>query len=170
MRETLGSHGTVRFDTVSGQPGAMLGVGTVSVEGDEATATPIFCLPGDPVAAQVCFEVFVRPALRKMQGWKTLNRSSVKARATFALQSPAGIREFLRVRIQGIPFVRIRSARPWRSEGSVDFCARVLERACGSPGRSHKCFRGNTSDVHAPGLSRGGVFPFAAIGVGPTSP
>lgn len=103
VRETLRPHGTVRFDTVSGQPGAMLGVGTVSVEGDEATATPIFCLPGDPVAAQVCFEVFVRPALRKMQGWKTLNRSSVKARATFALQSPAGIREFLRVRIQGSP-------------------------------------------------------------------
>lgn len=103
VRETLGSHGTVRFDSVGAQPGAMLGVGTVSVDGDESSATPIFCLPGDPVAAQVCFEVYVRPALRKMQGWKTLNRPSVKARCTSALQSQSGVREFVRVRIQGSP-------------------------------------------------------------------
>ncbi len=105
VREALGTAGTVRFDNVAAYPGSMLGVGTVSVEGDEddVTSTPIFCLPGDPVAAQVCFEVFVRPALRKMQGWKTLNRPSVKARATTDLKSTRGIREFVRVRIQGSP-------------------------------------------------------------------
>ena len=33
-----------------------------------ADATPIFTLPGNPVSALVSFEVFVRPALRRMRG------------------------------------------------------------------------------------------------------
>ena len=56
VREVLGSLGTVRFDNVAAWPGHILGVGTVGGE-DGGTATPIFCLPGDPVSAQVCFEV-----------------------------------------------------------------------------------------------------------------
>lgn len=104
VRETLGALGTVRFDKVAASPGAMLGVGTVSMEGDEdAREIPIFCLPGDPVAAQVCFEVYVRPALRKMQGWKKLNRPSVNAAITETLMSPLGVRQFVRVRISGDP-------------------------------------------------------------------
>lgn len=104
VRDTLGALGTVRFDKVAALPGAILGVGTVRMEGDEdAREIPIFCLPGDPVAAQVCFEVYVRPALRKMQGWKKLNRPSVNAATTEALTSPIGIRQFVRVRISGNP-------------------------------------------------------------------
>jgi molybdopterin molybdotransferase len=30
--------------------------------------TPVFSLPGNPVAAQLTFEMFVRPALRRMMG------------------------------------------------------------------------------------------------------
>jgi molybdopterin molybdotransferase len=33
-----------------------------------AGATPIFSLPGNPVAALLTFELFVRPALRRMMG------------------------------------------------------------------------------------------------------
>lgn len=97
VREVLSSLGTVRFDNVAAWPGRILGVGTVG-EG-----TPIFCLPGDPVSAQVCFEVYVRPVLRQMQGWKKLNRPSVSAHVDRGWYSPRGRREFVRVRLTGDP-------------------------------------------------------------------
>ena len=102
VREVLGSLGTVRFDNVAAWPGHILGVGTVGGE-DGGTATPIFCLPGDPVSAQVCFEVFVRPALRHMQEWKSLNRPVERAAVDRTWYSPRGRREFVRVRLAGDP-------------------------------------------------------------------
>lgn len=97
VREVLGSLGTVRFDSVAAFPGHTLGVGTVG-EG-----TPIFCLPGDPVSAQVCFEVYVRPAVRAMQGWSQLNRPTVLAKVDRGWYSPQGRREFVRVKLTGDP-------------------------------------------------------------------
>lgn len=97
VREVLGTLGTVRFDRVAAWPGHILGVGTVG------RGTPIFCLPGDPVSAQVCFEVYVRPALRRMQGWTNLSRPAVQARVDRAWYSPRGRREFVRVRLSGSP-------------------------------------------------------------------
>ncbi len=97
VREVLGMLGTVRFDNVAAWPGHILGVGTM---GDD---TPIFCLPGDPVSAQVSFEVYVRPALRQMQGWAKVTRPSVQARVDKGWYSPRGRREFVRVRLVGDP-------------------------------------------------------------------
>lgn len=97
VREVLGALGTVRFDSVAAWPGHILGVGHVG-EG-----TPIFCLPGDPVSAQVCFEVYVRPAVRAMQGWSKLNRPTVLARVNRGWYSPQGRREFVRVKLSGDP-------------------------------------------------------------------
>lgn len=102
VREVLGSLGTVRFDNVAAWPGHILGVGTVGHEVG-VMPVPIVCLPGDPVSAQVCFEVYVRPALRHMQGWAALNRPSVKARVNRGWYSPRGRREFVRVRLMGNP-------------------------------------------------------------------
>lgn len=117
VREVLGALGTVRFDNVAAWPGHMMGVGAVSLRGEgsapadadaaelspEQVGIPIFCLPGDPVAAQVCFEVYVRPALRHMQGWTNVNRPSVKAAVDRSWYSPRGRREFVRVRLSGRP-------------------------------------------------------------------
>ncbi|MBJ6724693.1 molybdopterin molybdotransferase MoeA [Geomesophilobacter sediminis] len=47
--------------------------------------TPVFALPGNPVAALVGFELFVRPALLKMMGHRALFRASVRARVTAAV-------------------------------------------------------------------------------------
>ncbi|QWW19941.1 molybdopterin molybdotransferase MoeA [Schaalia sp. 19OD2882] len=102
VREVLGSLGTVRFDNVGAWPGHVMGVGTVGGE-DGRCGTPVFCLPGDPVSAQVCFEVYVRPALRHMQGWTVLSRPSVKAKVDRGWYSPQGRREFVRVRLSGGP-------------------------------------------------------------------
>ncbi len=103
VREVLSVLGTVRFDNVAAWPGHILGVGTVGGEEDGTGATPIVCLPGDPVSAQVCFEVFVRPALRHMQGWAQLTRPSVRAAVDRSWYSPRGRREFVRVRLVGDP-------------------------------------------------------------------
>lgn len=103
VREVLSVLGTVRFDNVAAWPGHILGVGTVDGDGTGGGGTPIFCLPGDPVSAQVCFEVFVRPALRHMQGWVQLTRPSVRAAVDRSWYSPRGRREFVRVRLVGEP-------------------------------------------------------------------
>jgi molybdopterin molybdotransferase len=58
--------------------------------------TPIFTLPGNPVSAFVSFEVFVRPALRRMIGVEPLERPQVRAVLREAITSPAGKRQFLR--------------------------------------------------------------------------
>jgi molybdopterin biosynthesis enzyme len=42
-------------------------------------STPIFGLPGNPVSSMVSFELFARPALRKMIGHTNLDRPTVRA-------------------------------------------------------------------------------------------
>ena len=46
--------------------------------------TPVFGLPGNPAAAYLGFEMIIRPALRKMQGYSHFERPIVKARLTAA--------------------------------------------------------------------------------------
>ncbi|SHJ48860.1 molybdopterin molybdochelatase [Malonomonas rubra DSM 5091] len=46
--------------------------------------TPVFSLPGNPVSTMITFEEFVRPALLKMMGHRTLYKPLLKAR----LQEP----------------------------------------------------------------------------------
>lgn len=102
VKEVLSRLGTVRFDKVAMQPGMPQGFGTVGdrARGDGGTGTPIFTLPGNPVSSYVSFEVFVRPALRKMLGESALHRPLVEATAARGWSSPAGKRQFARVRVQ----------------------------------------------------------------------
>ncbi|GDY08089.1 molybdopterin molybdenumtransferase MoeA [Planctomycetia bacterium] len=44
--------------------------------------TLVFGLPGNPVSSLVCFELFVRPALRRMMGVSSAESVAVKARLT----------------------------------------------------------------------------------------
>lgn len=97
VKDVLAPLGTVRFDAVAMWPGRQLGVGHL---GD---GVPIFALPGDPVAAQVAFEVYVRPALRTMSGYAAVHRPSVRATVTRPWRSPAGRREFVRAQLTGNP-------------------------------------------------------------------
>lgn len=95
VKQVLSELGTVRFDKVAMQPGMPQGFGVV---GD--AKVPIFTLPGNPVSAFVSFEVFVRPAIRKMLGWPRLHRPTTKAVLQATLRSPEGKRQFARARIQ----------------------------------------------------------------------
>ncbi|MBI3028948.1 MAG: molybdopterin molybdotransferase MoeA, partial [Candidatus Rokubacteria bacterium] len=60
---------------------------------------PIFGLPGNPVSAMVTFELFVRPALRKMAGHTALHRPQIRARALSPIPNPGGRRGYLRVTV-----------------------------------------------------------------------
>ena len=44
--------------------------------------TLVFGLPGNPVSSLVCFELFVRPALRRLMGFSSAEPTAVKARLT----------------------------------------------------------------------------------------
>ena len=75
---------------VSMRPGKPITFGSI---GD----TPIYGLPGNPVSAMVTFELFVRPALRRMAGHRTLDRLRVRARAARRIANPGARRGYLRV-------------------------------------------------------------------------
>lgn len=100
LADVLAPLGTVRFDQVAMAPGFRHGFGTV---GEGVHAVPLFALPGHPVASQVAFEVFVRPALRAMAGHTDLFRPSVTARADVGWSSPAGVRQFVPAAVVGTP-------------------------------------------------------------------
>ena len=61
--------------------------------------TPIITLPGDPIAAYISFELFVRPMIRTMLGAATIHRPSVKAKLEKAIESSDGVRSYIRAAI-----------------------------------------------------------------------
>jgi molybdenum cofactor synthesis domain-containing protein len=65
------SEGTMRWMQVAVKPAKPFAFGTLATAG-----TPVFGLPGNPVAALVSYELFVRPALRAMAGHRGLERPS----------------------------------------------------------------------------------------------
>jgi molybdopterin molybdotransferase len=81
--------GSVSFTELAVHPCGMLGFGTVGAE-----EVPIICLPGDPGAALVGFELLARPVLQVLAGAEPVFRPSVRGHLLAAVQSPAGRREF----------------------------------------------------------------------------
>jgi molybdenum cofactor synthesis domain-containing protein len=62
---------------------------------------PIFGLPGNPVSSLVSFELFARPALRRMMGYERLDRPRVSAVAADGLvRRPDGKTHFARVALE----------------------------------------------------------------------
>jgi molybdopterin molybdotransferase len=86
---------------VSMRPGKPITFGTLG-------SRPIFGLPGNPVSAMVTFELFVRPALRKLAGHRTLERATIRARAEGSIANPGSRRGYLRVALT-------RDAGGWRA-------------------------------------------------------
>lgn len=57
---------------------------------------PVVTLPGDPIAAYISFELFVRPMIRTMLGAATIHRPSVKAKLEKPISSIEGQRSYIR--------------------------------------------------------------------------
>jgi molybdopterin molybdotransferase len=91
VRETLERLGAeLHLWKVSMRPGKPITFGSVG-------GHPVFGLPGNPVSAMVTFELFVRPALRKMSGCEQLHRPRLTARALERIDNPGPRRGYLRV-------------------------------------------------------------------------
>jgi molybdopterin molybdotransferase len=91
VKAALEKLGTVGFRKVAMQPGMPQGFGMVG-----AASTPIMTLPGNPVSAYVSFQLFVRPALRALQGKASGHQRTARAVLTAPLRSPRDKRSFLR--------------------------------------------------------------------------
>lgn len=85
--ESLGA--TLHFWRVRMRPGAPIGFGVTG-------AQPWIGLPGNPVSAMVTFELFVRPAIRRMLGHARLFRRPVPVVLEEAVSIGAPLTHFLR--------------------------------------------------------------------------
>ncbi|MFG1954116.1 gephyrin-like molybdotransferase Glp [Micromonospora sp. NPDC048830] len=88
-RREGGRAGPVAFTEVALYPGTALGFGTVGAE-----EVPVVCLPGEPGAALIGFEVLARPAINLLAGAEPVFRPSVRAHLLETITSPGGLREF----------------------------------------------------------------------------
>ena len=78
---------------VSMRPGKPITFGSLA-------GRPVFGLPGNPVSAMVTFELFVRPALRRMAGYRAIHRLRLRARALAPIANPGVRRGYLRVTLE----------------------------------------------------------------------
>lgn len=101
VKPLLESLGTVHVGRVKLKPGKPF---TFATLGDGKVA---FGLPGFPVSSLVTFEVFVRPALRKMQGFAELHRPALPVRLAYDARPTPDRTEYQRVtlRREGVELV-----------------------------------------------------------------
>jgi molybdopterin molybdotransferase len=90
VKESLKEAGMeIGFWKIAQKPGHPMAFGKIA-------GKPIFGLPGNPVSCNVGFFLYVRPALLKMMGHKTVGPLKVRAIIEKTIQSPAGLKEFVR--------------------------------------------------------------------------
>jgi molybdopterin molybdotransferase len=108
------------FTKVAIKPGAPLVFGR---RGDKL----VFGLPGNPVSAQVTFDVFVRAALLRMQGAAVVSRPRVEVELLDAVKNRSGRQAYAPARV-GFEGGRL-VARPVASQGSADVAAHARANA-----------------------------------------
>jgi len=123
-------------------------------------ATLVFGLPGNPVSSMVCFENFVRPTLRILQGDAAPDRPRVSARVLDTIRGPEDRRHFarVRVRVEGSGFVAREVGPPGsgnlRSMVHANGLAIVPEgRAAAEAGESVTVVLLQAPDPEEPGLA-----------------
>ena len=94
VKPLLESLGTVHVGRVKLKPGKPFTFATLP-DGKLA-----FGLPGFPVSSLVTFEVFVRPALRKLQGFARLQRPTLPVRLGYDARATADRTEYQRVTLR----------------------------------------------------------------------
>jgi len=94
VKPLLESLGTVHVGRVKLKPGKPFTFATL--DGGKVA----FGLPGFPVSSLVTFEVFVRPALRKMQGHSQLQRPTLPVRLAYDARPTADRTEYQRVTLR----------------------------------------------------------------------
>jgi molybdopterin molybdotransferase len=112
VKDALAAAGVERvFWQVAQKPGRPLAFG-------RSGRHLVFGLPGNPVSALVCFYIYVRPALRRMQGHRRPHLPVVEAALTRAVRKARGLTEFVRVRLEeSADGRRVATALPSQSSG-----------------------------------------------------
>jgi molybdopterin molybdotransferase len=107
VRSAFEEFGSVDLWRVAVQPGKPFAFGTARAPGDDGTdpgrpASLLFGLPGNPVSTFVTFELFVRPALRRLAGHRDddLYRPTDQAVLADPVEKSHGRRAFVRVRVE----------------------------------------------------------------------
>src|SRR5688500_4224492 len=90
VREVVFQRGVVDVWQVSVSLGGAIALGAIEER-------PFSGLPGNPVAAAIGFELFVRPALLKLAGRKTVQRPEVEATLEDPCQNDSGRETYVRV-------------------------------------------------------------------------
>ncbi|MHA1292514.1 MAG: molybdopterin molybdotransferase MoeA [Promethearchaeota archaeon] len=95
LPEIIRENGTILTHGIAMRPGAPVLIGFLE-------KTLIFCLPGTPVAAYVCFLKIVGPAIRKLMGCSILDpRIEIKAKLNKDVPvSNLGYYNYLRVKVE----------------------------------------------------------------------
>jgi len=84
--------GTIDFWRLAMKPGRPMALGRIR-------GKPVFCLPGNPVAAFVCYRLLVAPVLTRLQGGVTGPVMKLPLPAGFTHRHKKGRAEYLRARI-----------------------------------------------------------------------
>ena len=100
IKPLLESLGSVHVGRVKLKPGKPFTFATLPVAGATGGEKLAFGLPGFPVSSLVTFEVFVRPALRKMQGFAALHRPTLPVRLAYDARASADRTEYQRVTLR----------------------------------------------------------------------
>ena len=109
VKDAFAKIGRIDLWRVAVQPGKPVAFGHAR-RADGADGALLFGLPGNPVSSQVTFELFVRPALRRMAGHRdVIGREIVRARMSERVNKAVGRRAFLRVRL-------VDTTDGWRAE------------------------------------------------------
>ncbi|MBZ4487957.1 molybdopterin molybdotransferase MoeA [Microbacterium sp. cx-55] len=112
----------VAFSKVAMQPGKPQAFGRLP------TGALLFGLPGNPVSSAVSFEVFVRPALLRMQGRSEIYRPILRLPAASGWRTPPSRRQYLPAAIDRSDPARW-TVRPATGGGSGSHLAGGLARA-----------------------------------------
>ena len=92
VRAAVEADGSLHFWRLAIKPGRPLALGQVG-------ATPFIGLPGNPVAAMICFLRFARPLILKLSGATDLEPQFFQVRADFEHHKKADRREWVRARL-----------------------------------------------------------------------
>jgi molybdopterin molybdotransferase len=88
----VAKHGRLDFWQIAVKPGRPLAFGRIG-------QAVFIGLPGNPVAAMICFLRFARPVLRVLAGGTWPTPRLFKVKAGFAMSKKPGRREYLRARL-----------------------------------------------------------------------
>ena len=93
VKQILTAEGEMHFWSLNMKPGRPMAFGVVD-------GVPLIGLPGNPVATMLNTELYVRPALLKMQGFTDWSHPTVRAHLAEPVARKDGRRHYLRVRLR----------------------------------------------------------------------